>query len=87
MRLSCWQPRIALDHAVLHFDRATHRVNDATEFDDAAVAGALDDAPAVGGDRRVDKIAAKSSEPRERPLLVGPGQPAIADDVGDQNRC
>src|SRR6185437_378274 len=81
------QPRVALDHAVLHFDRATHRVDHTTEFDDAAVAGALDDAAAVGGDRRVDEIAAKSSEPRKRPLLVDPGQPAIADDVGDQNRC
>jgi hypothetical protein len=41
----------------------------------------------MGGDCRVDKIAAKPSEPRERPLLIDAGQPAIADDVGDQNRC
>ncbi len=80
------QPSVALDHAALHFDGATHRVDDATEFDDAAVAGALDDPAAVHGDRRVDQVAAKSSEPRERPILVGPGKPAIADDVGDQNR-
>jgi hypothetical protein len=82
-----WQPCIALDHAVLHFDRATRRVNDAAEFDDAAVAGAFDDAPTVGGNGRVDKIAAKPSEARERPLFIDAGQPAIADDVGDQNRC
>ena len=81
------QAGVALDHAVLHFDRAAHRVDDAAELDDAAVAGALDDAPMMRGDGRVDQIAAKPSEPRERPLFVGAGEPAIADDVGDQNRC
>ena len=28
------QARIAFDHAVLHFDRAANRVDDATEFDE-----------------------------------------------------
>jgi hypothetical protein len=63
------------------------RVNNAAELDDAAVAGAFDDASPVSGDGWVDKIAAKPSQPRERPLLIDAGQPAIADDVGDQNRC
>src|SRR5271163_376125 len=35
---------IALDHAVLHLDRTAHRVDDAAELDETAVAGALDDA-------------------------------------------
>jgi hypothetical protein len=39
------------------------------------------------GDCRVYKIAAKPSEPRQRPFLIDAGQPAIADDVGDENRC
>jgi hypothetical protein len=39
--------RVALDHGVLYFDRAAHRVHDAAELDDAAVAGALDDAAAL----------------------------------------
>ena len=38
------QARVALDQAVLHLDCAAHRVDDATELDDAAVACALDDA-------------------------------------------
>src|SRR5271157_2679168 len=33
------QTGIALDHAVLHFDRAPHRVDDAAEFDERPVAG------------------------------------------------
>jgi len=32
---------IALDEAVLHFDRAAHGVDDTAEFDEAAVAGGL----------------------------------------------
>src|SRR5947207_1016604 len=35
---------VALGHPVLHFDRATDSVDHAAEFDQAAVAGALDDA-------------------------------------------
>ena len=43
---------VALDHAVLHFDRAAHGVDHAAELDDSAVAGALDDAPVMRGDGR-----------------------------------
>ena len=43
---------VALDHAVLHFDGAAHGVDDAAELDDAAVAGALDDAAVMHGDGR-----------------------------------
>ena len=39
------QAGVALDHAVLHLDRAAHGVDHAAELDAAAVAGALDDAP------------------------------------------
>jgi hypothetical protein len=57
------------------------------ELDDRAVAGALDDAAAMGGDSRVDQIAAEAPKARKGPVLVGAGEPAIADDIGDQNRC
>ena len=50
--------RVALDEAVLHFDGAAHRVDHAAEFDDRTVAGALDDAAVMGGDGRIDQIAA-----------------------------
>ena len=77
---------VALDHAVLDFNGATHGVDDAAELDDAAVAGALDDAPMVHRDGRVDQVAAKRPKPRENPILVRTGKPRIADDVGHQDR-
>jgi hypothetical protein len=38
------QAGVALDHAVLHFDRATHRVDHAAKLDDDPVASPFDDA-------------------------------------------
>ena len=61
---------VALDHAVLHLDGATHGVNYAAKLDDAPVAGALHHAPVMHGDGRVDEIAAERTQPRKRPLLV-----------------
>src|SRR5271166_3696386 len=58
--LAAEQPVDERDQAVLHLDRAAHRVDHAAELDDAAVAGALDDAPVVGGDGRIDEIAAEA---------------------------
>jgi hypothetical protein len=40
----------------------------------------------MGGDGGVDQVAAQRPEPRECSLLVDAGQPAVADDIGDQNR-
>ena len=77
---------VALDHSRLDFDRAAHGVDDAAELDDRAVAGALDDAAVVHGNDRVDQVAAKRPEPRQRAVLVGAGEPAIAGDIGHQNR-
>jgi hypothetical protein len=37
----------------------------------------------MGGDGRVDQIAAKPSKARQRSVLVGTRKPRIADDVGD----
>src|SRR5579864_2060350 len=77
---------VALGHALLHTNSASHRVDDAAKLDDRAIARALDDAPAMGGDRGVDQIAAQRPQARQRSLLVGAGEPAIADDIGDQDR-
>jgi hypothetical protein len=49
---------VALAHALLHLDRASHRVDHAAKLNETAVAGALDDAPTMRGDRRIDQIAA-----------------------------
>ena len=40
----------------------------------------------VGGDGRVDQVAAKPSKARQRSVLVDSGKPRIADDVGHQDR-
>jgi hypothetical protein len=40
----------------------------------------------MGGDRRIDQVAAKPAKTRKRPVFVGPGEPGIADDVRDHNR-
>src|SRR5208337_2774810 len=77
---------VALDHGVLQFDGAADRIDYAAEFDDAAVAGALDDPAVIDGDRRFDQIAAKGSKPGEDAIFVCAGEPAVADDVGHQNR-
>ena len=61
-------------------------VDDAAELDKRPVAGSLDDPASMNGDRGIDEIAAKSAEARQRPLLVGPGQAAEANDVGGENR-
>jgi hypothetical protein len=52
------QAGIAFGHAVLHFNRAIHRVDHTAKLDENAVLGALDDSPAIHGDRRINQIAA-----------------------------
>ena len=68
-------PSVALDHRPLDFNGAVHRVDDTPELDNRAIAGALDDAPVMHGDGRIDQIAAERPEPRQNPVLVGSGQP------------
>jgi hypothetical protein len=77
--------RVALDHCVLDLDGASHGVGDAAELDECAVAGALDHAPLMNGDGRIDQVAAQGPEPRQRAIFVGAGKPAEADDIGGQD--
>ena len=77
---------VALDQAVLHLDRAAHRVDHAAELNEAAVAGALDDASVMRGDGGIDQIAAQPPQPRQGAILVRAREPAVADDVRDQDR-
>ena len=67
------QARVALDEAVLHFDRAAHRVDHAAELDETAVAGALDDAPVMRVDGGIDQIA---PQPRSRDSVRSSSAPA-----------
>jgi hypothetical protein len=78
---------VALNQAVLNLNRAAHGVDDAAEFDEVAVARPLDDAAMMGRDRGIDQIAAQPPQPRQRAILVRASEPAVADDVRDQNRC
>ena len=65
------QTGIAFNHTVLHFNCASHGVDDAAELDKRPVAGSLDDPASMNGDPGIDEIAAKSAEARQRPILVG----------------
>ena len=78
-------PCIALDHGVLHFERAAHRVDDAAELNHAAVAGALDDAAMMHGDCGIDQVAPQRAQPRQDSIFVPAGEAAIADHIRDQN--
>jgi hypothetical protein len=50
------QASVPLNEAVLHFDRTAHGVNHAAELNDAAVPGALNNAPVMHGDGWVDQV-------------------------------
>ena len=56
------------------------------EFDDAAVAGALDDAAVMHRDGRVDQVAAKGPKASEDSIFIRTRKPRVADHVGDQDR-
>ena len=77
---------VALDEAVLNLDRAADRVHDAAKLDDASIAGAFDDTAVMSGDGRIDEVAAEPPQARKGPILVGAGEPAITDDIRNQDR-
>ena len=72
--------------ALLDVEGGAHRLDHAAEFDDRAVARALDEPAAMARDGRIDEVGPQRSQPRDRALFVLAGQPAVADDVGDHNR-
>ena len=88
IRCACRARRSALRStiAVLDFNGAAHRVDDAPELDNCAVAGALHDTSVMHGDGRIDQIASERPQPRQNSVLIGPGKPRIADDIGHQDR-
>ncbi len=66
--------RIARGHRLLHLGSATHRINNAREFDEHAIARRLNGAPVVGCDARIDQLAPQRAQCRERALLVSPDE-------------
>jgi hypothetical protein len=77
---------VALHHAVLHLDSASHSINYAAELDNGAIASALDNSPIVDGDYWVDQIAPQRTEPGQCPILVGTSKPAVSDHIRYQDR-
>ncbi len=77
---------VALDEAVLNLDRAADRVHDAAKLDNASIAGAFHDTPVMSGDGGVDEVAAQTAQARKGPILVGAGEPAVSDDIRNQDR-
>jgi hypothetical protein len=73
---------VALGHPALHLDSKAHRVDDAGELDQHAVAGGLDDAAAVRGDLGVAQFGPDPFEGGERALLISSHQPRVAGDIG-----
>ena len=63
-----------------------HRADYGPELDKHAVAGGLDDPPAVLNDNGLN-CAPMHAQPPRRPLLICPHQPRIAHQVGGQDRC
>src|SRR5215831_12454756 len=77
---------IAIDHSALDFDRTAHRVDDAREFREHAVAGGLDDAATVLADLRIDQLSAMRFQAFERAFLVRSHQPRVTRDIGGEDR-
>ena len=77
---------IALDHAALHFDGAAHGVDDAAKLDDGSIARALDHAPVMHGDGRIDHVATERAKPRQGAILIRSDEAAVAHHVRDQDR-
>ena len=81
------QSSISLDHAVLHFNRAAHRVDHAAEFDDCAVAGSISRTrprctATVGSIRSLRR----APQARQRPVFISADKPAEAHHIGGEDR-
>jgi hypothetical protein len=53
------QASVPLDHAALHLDGAAHGVDNASELNEDAVSGPLNDAAVMQSGGRVEQIAAE----------------------------
>jgi hypothetical protein len=73
-----WYASIALDHAVLDLNSAADRIDNASELDENAVSGPLEDPAVMQSDGRVDEIAAEGAQSGKRPLLVDSGELAVS---------
>src|SRR5262249_20118282 len=77
--------RVTLGHIALDIERATHRVNNAGELGQQAVASVLDNPPAVLSDLGINEGAQVILELGVRSLFVLPGQTAVASHICGQD--
>jgi hypothetical protein len=80
-----WDAGVAHGHLALKLNGAAHRIDDAGELGQQAVAGGRDDVSTVLVDLGIDEFAAMCLQPGERALLVGSHQPAVAGHIGGQD--
>ena len=73
---------IALDHAALYVDGATHGVDDADKFHQHPIAGSLDDPTPVLCDFGINQFLAMRFQLSKGSLFVRAHQPAVASNVG-----
>ena len=69
-------------HVRLKGGDAAHRLDDARKLDQQAVAGRVGDAPAAGGDGRLDHFRPERAQAPQRALLVRAHEPGEAGHVG-----
>jgi hypothetical protein len=71
----------SIRHRCLDLDCATPSIDYAWKFRQQAVAGGLDDATAVAGNRGVHDVLTKALHPRQRAAFVSAHQAGVADNV------
>jgi hypothetical protein len=76
---------VSLCHFALHIDGVTHRIDDAGEFEQQAVAHRFDDAAALFLYFGVGQLASERLQPCKHSLLVGAHEPAVTRDISGQN--
>jgi len=78
--------QIAVGHRALNFARTTHRIDDAGEFCQHAVAGGLDDAAVMLADLRIHQLDEVRLQAFVRAFLIGAHQARIAHLIGGEDR-
>ena len=80
-----WLVRVPCRHRLLDGRGAGHRVHDAGELDEEAVAHGLEEPPLMLGDLGLDHLGAERPDRGEGAGLVLPHHLRIADDIGGED--